>query len=197
MRKRYFLPMVTTAALLLSACATRPTAEWQDSDYSGPIRDVLIIGVSENQTTRRIFEDTFVRELTERNVAATASTTILAADDRISKETVEAAVEGKSIDTVLVTRLLGVEERESYQQPTSTRYYGNYYSYYSQSWNYAHSGYYRKYQVLKLETNVYDVKTSKLVWSMQSESVDPQSAQQVIQDQIKLVIKTLSERKLL
>ena len=197
MLNRCFLAATAAATLLLSACATRPTAEWQDSNYTGPIRNVLIIGVSDRETSRRIFEETFVSELDTLNVAATASATLMAADEKISKETVQAAIEGKSIDTVLVTRLLGVEERESYHQPTSTRYYGNYYSYYSQSWNYAYSGYYRKYQVLKLETNVYDVKTEKLVWSMQSESVDPQSTTQVIKDQIKLVIKALSERELL
>ena len=51
--------------------------------------------------------------------------------------------------------------------------------------------------MLKLETNVYDVASGKLVWSMQSESVDPQSASQVIKDQIKLVIETLEKRSLL
>lgn len=185
------------AVSMLCACATRPTAEWQDDSYSGPIRDVLIIGVSEQQTNRRIFEDTFVNELRERNVVATASATVLEADEKISKETVETAIAGKSIDTVLVTRLLGVEDRQSYHEPTTARYYRGYYTYYSQSWNYANSGYYRQYQVLKLETNVYDVKTNRLVWSMQSESVDPQSATQVIEDQIKLVIDTLSDRGLL
>jgi hypothetical protein len=194
---RFSLAIVAVASLLLNACANRPVSEWQDEGYTGPIRDVLIIGVSEQQTTRQIFEKTFVSELAKRDVAATASTTLMAADDKISKETVEAAIEGKSIDTVLVTRLLGVEEREAYYEPTTTRHYRNYYTYYSHSWNHAYAGSYRKYDVLQLETNVYDVKTSKLVWSMHSESVDPQSATQTIKDQIKLVIKTLSDRELL
>ncbi len=182
---------------LLCACATRPVVEWQDETYRGPIRDVLIIGVSERAAMRQLFEQTFVDQLAERGVAATASMALLGTDEKISRETVKAAIAGKSIDTVLVTRLIGVEQRESYHQPTASRYYRNYYTYYSQSWHYAHSGYYRRYDVLKLETNVYDVKTEQLVWSMQSESVDPQSATQVIEEQIALTIRTLSERGLL
>jgi len=179
---RYSPAIVAAASLLLSACANRPVSEWRDEGYAGPIRDVLIIGVSEQQTTRQIFEETFVSELARRDVAATASSTLMSTDDQISRKTVEAAIKDQSIDTVLVTRLLGVEEREAYYEPTTTRHYRNYYTYYSHSWNHAYSGSYRKYDVLQLETNVYDVKTSKLVWSMQSESVDPQSATQVIKD---------------
>lgn len=197
MLTRFSLGIVTVASLLLSACANRPVSEWQDEVYAGPIRDVLIIGVSEQQTNRQIFEGTFVDELAKRDVTATASSTLMAADEKISRETVEAAIQGESIDTVLVTRLLSVEEREAYYEPSTARHYRNYYTYYSHSWNHAYSGSYRTYDVLQLETNVYDVKTGKLVWSMQSESVDPQSATQVIKDQIKLVIKTLSDRELL
>lgn len=192
------LPLALAAALLvLGACAARPTAEWRDDSYTGPVRDVLIIGVSEQTATRKLFEDTFVTKLAEHGVTATASSTLMPSDEKISRETVETAIDGESIATVIVTRLLGVEERETYYEPATTRYYGSYYSYYSQSWHYADSGYFREYKVLKLETNVYDVATGNLVYSMQSENIDPQSATQVIEEQIDLTIDTLGKQKLL
>ena len=42
----------------------------------------------------------------------------------------------------------------------------------SAGWPSASAGYYRKYQVLMLETNLYDTATQQLIWSMQSESID-------------------------
>ena len=42
------------AALVLSACATRPIAEWQDESFSGPIDNILIIGASDPQTKSSI-----------------------------------------------------------------------------------------------------------------------------------------------
>ncbi len=52
-------------------------------------------------------------------------------------------------------------------------------------------GYYRKYQVLMLETNLYDTTTKQLIWSMQSESIDASAPQKVIDEQIALTIERL------
>lgn len=194
-----FAPTALLAGLMLlaSCVVNRPVAEWREDSYAGPIRDVLIIGVSAGSTTRQIFEDTFVSELAALEVAAAASSTLLEKDEQISRETVEAAIEGEKIATVLVTRLIGIEERSKESRQIS-QHEGDYYSYYLQSRDEAYDGSGSNYDVLLLETNVYDVASGgTLVWSMRSESVDPQSAIQVIKDQIKLVIETLRKRKLL
>jgi hypothetical protein len=122
---------------------------------------------------------------------------LLKADEKISRETVEAAIEGKAISTVLVTRLLGVEQGGTYVQSATPAHYGSYYRYYSQSWHEAYSGRYRGFEVLTLETNIYDVNTGKRVWSIQSESIEPGVVDKVIAREIELVINTLSERGLL
>ena len=62
-------------ALLLSACATfSVTNEWKDPSWSGPpASNILVIGVARSDTMRRLFEDTFARDLGAAGVRAEAS----------------------------------------------------------------------------------------------------------------------------
>ncbi len=194
---------IATASLVTACATTQPIAQWQDSSYTGgPVDNILIIGVSDKETNRRIFEDSFVRELKARNVTAVASAGIMPVDQKISRETIEAAIKGRKIDAVLITRLLGVSEEQSYVPPTYQPMvmpgYGSYYGYYSRAYDYVYEpGYYAKYKVYKLETNLYQASTAKLIWSMQTESVEPKSPQQVIEDQIRIVTENLAKSKLI
>lgn len=58
-------------------------------------------------------------------------------------------------------------------------------------------GFYSEIATVRLETNLYDVKTEKLLWSGQSQSEDVQSISKLIDDVIALVIKELQKNKLL
>jgi len=187
---------IAITALVISACATKPIAEWQDEGFSGPINNVLIIGVSDQETSRRLFEDTFVKELAAHKVKAISSYRLMPIDQVVSRETVEAAIKGQIVDLVLVTRLLGVEEVEAYHPPSYYPYNRSYSSYYSHARQYSSPGYYESYKVLTLESNLYDTTTQQLVWSMQSENFDPSTPAKVIEQQIGLTIKILSERGL-
>ena len=197
---RLFSPVrftiIALTGFLLSCSTTTPVLEWRDEGYTGgAFNHILVIGISENTATRRVFEDSFVRELKALGVRATASASIMPGDQKVDKETVKAAIAGKQIDAVLVTHLVGIEQKEAYMpRATGPSYYG----YYSYAYDYAYSpGYYEKYEVMKLESNLYDVKTEKPVWSMQSESLEMDKINTLINDVIKLNIKSLSNQKLI
>ncbi len=184
-------------AIVITACATGPIAEWQDDNFSGPVDNLLIIGVSDQETNRRLFEDSFVKELAAVKVRAIPSYRVMSTDETVSRETVEKAIEGQNIDSVLVTRLLGIEEVQAYHPPSYYPYNRSYSSYYSHSMQYSGPAYYENYKVLTLETNLYDTRTQQLVWSMQSESFDPSTPSKAIEQQINLTIKTLIKRGLI
>ena len=58
-------------------------------------------------------------------------------------------------------------------------YYGMY-GYYNSSYAMVHDpGYYQENTIVKLETNVYDVASEKLVWSGVTETLNPETAQDV------------------
>ena len=187
--------LLLMSLVLLGACASsRPVVEWQDEAYEGQLDNILVIAVVEENGLRRAVEDAYVEKFTELSISAAPGYTLLSSTAELSRETVEVAIEGQNIDAVLVTRLLGVEQVEQYHPPT---YHGSYDSYYMHSLSRSSQGYYSSYTLLKLETNLYDRATGKLVWSMQSESMDSPAKQDIIKGQVALTVKRLGERDLI
>jgi hypothetical protein len=195
MFSRIFL-MILSATLVAGCASTNSVMEWQDEAWSGKLDNILVIAAVEDNAHRRSIEDAYVEEFAAISVGATPGYTLISSTTALSRETVEAAIAGQDLDAVLVTRLAGVDEVEEYQPPNSYAHYRSYHGYYSHSMRYSNPGYYRKYQVLMLETNLYDTATRELIWSMQSESLDASAPQKVIDGQIALTIKRMVARGL-
>jgi hypothetical protein len=193
---RFFLLLLS--ALVLAGCSsTRSVMEWREEAFSGKLDNILVIAAIEERAQQRAVEDAYVKQFGDVAVKAIPGYTLLADETVLSRATVEAAIAGQEIDAVLVTRLLGVEEVEEYQPPSGIEYYHSYHRYYAQARAYSSPGYYIRYKVLTLETNVYDTASQQLIWSMQSESVEPSAPQDVIDEQIALTVKRLAAGGLL
>ncbi len=124
--------------LLIASCAnTKLTSTWMDEKKAGSTyNDILIIGIAEKEHNRRLFEETFNKQLGEMGVESEVSYTLLPEGTEINRDTVTAAIKGKNIDAVIVTHMIGVEEQTVYRQsmdymPTQGDYNGLY-SYYPQ-----------------------------------------------------------------
>jgi hypothetical protein len=188
-------------AAALAACTTaKPTLEWRDQSYSGGAFDnILIVGISNQVTTRRTFENTFVDRLAEDKINATASFALMPAETRPSAESIKAIISDIKFDAVLVTHMVGVKETETYHpgiylMDTNRGFY----DYYDYVGGYVYEpGYYTKNKLVKLETNLYDAKTEQIVWSMQSDTINPNSDKDLIDAKIKTVTKRLKEQKLI
>jgi hypothetical protein len=185
-------------ALVITACAnTGPVGEWSKEGFSGKLNNILIIGVTSRSTRRRVFEDKFVEGLAALNVNATPSYQLITSSLHLTREIVENAIEGQGMGAVLVTRLAGIEEKEVYRQPDNQDENLSYFSYYDKALQQSNDGYYAQYQVLTLETSLYDTQSGERVWSMQSETMDISQPRQVIEEQIELTISTLAKRGLI
>lgn len=201
---RYFRLSVLGAVLvLLAACATPDivTGSWKDGDYHRKIGKVLVIGLSKSQARRRAFEDTLVARFHQAGVAAVQSYRLVPLhrplDKKAVKEEVRLAIRGKDFDTVLVSHLIGVHKRATYTPPTSRiemGFYRNVITAYSIVYA---PGYLAHDTVVSLETNLYDTRSEKLVWSMTSESFNPADAMDVIKPLSRTIIGNLSARGLL
>lgn len=189
-------------AAVAAACTTaKPMAEWRDQDYAGgPFDNILIVGVSDQETVRRVFENTFVDRLGEENIKATAGFAVMPGETRPTEEMVREVVREIRFDGVLVTHLVGVEDKEVYHPPTYRPgpYYHGFGGYYGYVGGYVYEpGYYSRHTSVKLETNLYDARTEELVWSIQSETMNPGSEQKLIDAKIKTVVKHLKAQGLL
>ena len=119
---------------------------------------------------------------------------------RPTEKNIRAVIKDIRFDGVLITHLVGVDEKKVYQPATyrPAPYHNSIYGYYNHVGAYVYEpGYYRHQTYVKLETNLYDAGSEALVWSMQSETINPGSVQKLIDAQIKIVVKRLKVQRLL
>ena len=196
---QWFVYVVFSGAFIIACGGTKLTHTWVDETYHGkPVLDILVIAVTHKEDNRQSFEDKFVAQLKMSGVEAVSSSDVIPipADLELTKEEILKAVNKFKNDAVIITHLVGVEEKESYTPPERDR--GGYHGYYD--WASGHTyepGYYRTHALVRLATNLYDVKTEKLIWSGQSETLDPGSINQIIDDVIEVLIKDLQKNNLL
>jgi hypothetical protein len=198
--KWFYLAMF--CVLLIMACAgTKLTNTQVDESRRGkPVSNILVIGVTykEKEKVRRSFEDQFVAQLRAAGVEAISSGDAISipADLMLEKDEILKAVNKFNNDAVIITHVVGWEEKEINSPPA--RGYGGYHGYYGRAYGYAHSpGYSRTNTIYRLATNLYDVKTEKLIWSGKSETLNPDSTMQMIDDVIQVVIQDLQKNNLL
>ncbi len=185
-------------AIIITACAaSKPIGQWRDPGFTGKVDNILIIGVSSRSTRRRVFEDRFVDVLAENEVKAIPSYTLITSTLKLSRETVVKAIEGKDLDAVLVTRIAGIKQQDTYQRPKEKSEDMTLFTYYDNALEQTSDGYYAQFNVFTLETNLYDAASTELIWSMQSEIVEGSRPRVVIEDQIKLTIDTMRSQGLI
>ncbi len=172
-------------AALLGACATtKVTNVWYDKENPHPpVRKVLVLGIAESERDRRMFEDALVAALKRDGVEAASAARIMPAKDKLTRQLILDAVKEHGFDAVLITRVVGVDEQSYYYPPSSSFTYSpppNYYdmwSYYPRVYDsYSTTpGYSVKVQTVRLESNLYDAASHKLIWSAASDLYDPRS----------------------
>jgi hypothetical protein len=157
-------------ALLLSGCATYSvTNEWKDPSWSGPpATNVLVIGVARSDTMRRLFEDTFARDLSAAGVRAQASYAAIPSGHDGSAKLGD-VVRSTGSDAVLVTRVQRVEDRINVTPRGPGPGYGGFYGWYGGAWDSTPE--ITQTTVVTLETSLWDVRSQKLVWTVTTQGL--------------------------
>ncbi|MBW2548610.1 MAG: hypothetical protein JRE82_15560 [Deltaproteobacteria bacterium] len=214
---KFFVFLVALSSL--AACSKTTTNISQS--YRNPgfeetvFKNLLVIGVSENQEGRQAFEDAFAKAIADEGGGAQASWTLLPQNTQLEEEQIRAAIEGKNFDGVLITRLLSVDKDQDYVEPKAynnpkTTYYsgggyygrgyygGGYYGFYGTTYAKVHEpGYFETSTTLRLETSLYSLATDGLVWTGQSDTVDPESIPDARASMTAAVAKRLKEERLI
>lgn len=198
--------------LLLSACSsTRFVDSWRNREIvSFEPKKVLVVGITDNLTARKIFEEKLKNAFMLRNINAVESTNVLdngftgsrKSEEEIDKMIKKIADEG--FDTVVITSVKGVDERVNYQ----TNYYptigyrwsrfGRYYYWYQDI--YYRPQYYNTYKVYNVETVIYNINEDdmkSLVWVGAFNLTDPQTISSSINDYVEQIIKQLERENLI
>ena len=186
---------------LLASCNTVKVHSWMDPQFEGrTIGKTMVLGVAESDSLSRQYEALFVERLAELGVEAKSLHALVQKTDPVSEEALVAALQEHGYDSILVTRQLSETER---QQVVTTGHYpshygGGYYGYYSHAYTLSYNtATVQSFMEFELETNLYDVKTEKLVWTGRKIVYDDRTDLTNMKGIIKGVIKDLSKKGLL
>ena len=213
MRKKRKLISAAAALCLLVAAScslTNMNAVWKDPQYQGgKLKNVLVIGGSTNQVVRRIFEDEFTARLKSRGTNAIQSYTIFPSENTLDKDAIESKSRDLGIDAMLIARVVDTKTKRELTPAPSNYYYRDVYFYdwpnrYSRFYSGSFPGryyndrvYYSEYEVVNLETNIYETQNGKLIWSALSDTVLGGSSELEVSSIVGKIVKNLSENQLI
>ncbi len=194
-----------SAALLVMSCATTQlTSSWKDPDYNrGPLKKVVVFAVHDDAAVRRAAEDQAVAHIPV-GTQAVASYTLFEKLARGEREKIKARLIEEGFDGAMVTRLIEISKSETYVPPhtytipSDPRYgavphYNSFDNYYSYVQGEVHTTpeFVREDTTAKIETILYTLPDSELIWSGISERVNPRSAKKVAHELAELIAKEL------
>jgi hypothetical protein len=193
------------AAWLVAGCApaTRLTNAWVDPSYKGPpFRHILVLGISQNPGERRTFEDEFSSQLRSAGVNAVPGYTVLPEDGKVEKSVLEAALKRISADGAIVARVLAVDRKTAYSPGyvtviPSVGYARGFYGFYGSAMAISTPPTPYQYDVVVVETSLWQTRDGTLVWSATTQTTDPGELRKEIAGYADIIIGALHERGLI
>lgn len=206
MKNKLFLAAL--AISLFTACgpSTQITKSWSDPSLNGatikPFNKVLVIAQLKDDSSRRIAEDKIVASSPKGNFVASYS---YLKQDQQDQNLVVADLLKQGIEGIILMRLTDVEKSTDYVQGSTYYggwgYGGGYYGGYG-GWGYGGSmystpGYYEENKTYYVETNIYDVKSNKLLWSGTTSTLNPTKINEALDEIINAVKTELTNKGLI
>jgi hypothetical protein len=195
-----FLP-----SLLLFACATT-TQVVSSSKPAGQgyvMNRVLVVGIAGSLEDRRRFEDEFARKLSAHGLTPYPSYTLFTSSSLPACNALDAAIQQRGIDTILITRFIDKKETTTYV-PGTVDYYtfpypdANSTGSYQPSVGYISSpGYTVKNKTVLLLTNLYKTADQKLLWTATTNTTTQADNADIVRSFIGAVIKRMEKDDLI
>jgi hypothetical protein len=177
------------------------------------IDSIMVLGVAKHDDVRQHFEDLFVDAFQKKGVTAVPAYKIMPENRKLTKENImdhkeiiKETAANNHLGTVLFTHLvrMGEEQKDLVGQKwdagpkRSYRDMGSYSIYvYRDVGSPGPPSRSVKRQFVRLNTNIYDTASEKLMWSASSESVDETSPDTIFNQLIKAVMGQLKKDKLI
>lgn len=222
-RSRNGLRMVLllTGAVLMSSCGTQSYLEtsYEIPGYTGtPFKHVAVIGIMKDRQLSKSFEITMSNQLTKAGVQAIPGFSFMGNDTSLSQKDMEARVTATGADAILISKVIAVDKTSTYVPPTTyvtadspepywwkDPYWGYYTPYPYHYWGYWYPamqvvtspGYWETGQTYRVESTVYRVSDSRLVWTATSDTYDPKNDADLGSSLAPIVVKRLKKAGLL
>ncbi len=203
--------MKTTASFLiicacLSGCATSTsiTGAWKSPAVGEEkITSVLVTALTSRTAARQQVENDLATALQGNGLKAIRSIDVMPPSftdgGEPEREALMDHINETDADAILTVALID-EETESryvpgnygYEPIPRFGYYGSFWGYYTRWYPTLYSpGYYEEDKVYFIETNLYDADSEELLWSAQSETVNPRDLINFSEDFAELVVNRM------
>ncbi len=209
--KNYFFATFFTllALLLIIACAdVRITHSWQSSSASqNRYNKLLVVGLFTNKdrALREQMETHLQGDLQALGIHAVSAIKLYGPTsfEQTSEDAFLSKIEGDGMDAALTIVLLD-RKKEKHYVPGRV-YFSPFYSYHTRIgpyWGIMYDriyspGYYQSTTRYFWESNIYDLKTKQLIYSVQTETFDPDEASSLAHQYGKVIVNDIKDKNIL
>jgi hypothetical protein len=200
------LPII--ALFVMSACtSSQITHSWKSEVPSKNYNKILVLALSRESDvpTRQKMEDHLAGDLRARGYYALSSLRVYGPREyrQMKEEAVVDKLQNSGFDAIITIVLLN-KEKERFYVP-GRPYYSPYVGYYRQFWGYYTTIYDRiyapGYYVINTkyfwESNLFDISSKELIYSVHTESFDPSSSDMLAHEYGKMIVKDMVKNQVL
>ena len=210
MKKYAIVPVILILTLFFFAsCAdVKITHSWKSSTIpQNRFSNILIVGLFTNKDRglREKMESHLQEDLQENGFHAVSSMKLYGPSsfEQTNEEALLSKIVGDGVDAVLTIVLLD-RKKEKYYVPGRV-YFSPFYTYHHRFgpyWGIMYDriyspGYYQSTTKYFWESNIYDLKTKQLIYSVQTESFDPDEATALAHQYGKVIINDIKQKNIL
>ncbi len=207
---KLYIYLLVISGLLYSCSSSELVENWKNPDIDTfEAQKVLVIGITPDESARKVFEKKLATELKKSGVNAVRSLDYFENSFTTSPKTEKEmmAIESKLIengfDAILLSKVLGVEDKvtvvKAYRNLDKTfdsfrdDYYENQDIYYDED-------YYEEYQIFHAESSLYCIcpdKERELIWKGSIDITEPENIKKAVSDYVKVLVWALKGQQLL
>lgn len=203
--------LVIIGLLVLTACSSIKFVDsWRNEEITSfKPKKLLVVGMTDNLTARKLFEEELKKAFLLHNIYAEESTIVFDKTFTKSKKS-EAEVDemiqeiaDEGFDAVIISAVKGVDKKITYPSNYySVGYRWSHFGYYYFRFQdvYYNPGYYESYKVYNVETSIYNLNEGKeksLVWVGSLNLVDPQTISSTVKKYVTKIIEQLEYENLI
>ena len=190
--------LVFLITLILFSCSpsSQFTNLYVDDAYKViQFKKVLVVGMAKEEWKRKVYENEFRKDLMQHNVQVLTAWQELPKGETISKEVFYKYFSDKNIDAVFVVMAAGSKTEETMTSSGSSNVYVGFYGFYVSSASYFYSPVTTSQEtVVYMKTNIYETSEGTLIWSIKSQSFEPQNTGDVIKTVSYNVVSELAQQ---